>query len=125
MWLTAISSINITHWLIIYFYMNKDDVAPSQKKIVSGRQQFKLFCKLNSMNKCAFFELNALGLRLLHLEWISLINNNPEHSIPMLMAEFGTCMERVKIQVHNLLTERIRNLDALIAKSESIIANFK
>ena len=28
MWLTAISSINMTHSLVIYFFMNKGDVAP-------------------------------------------------------------------------------------------------
>jgi len=28
MWLTAISSINLTHSLVIYFYMNSGEVAP-------------------------------------------------------------------------------------------------
>jgi hypothetical protein len=33
MWLTAISSINITHSLVIYFYMHKGDVAPNLTKL--------------------------------------------------------------------------------------------
>lgn len=33
MWLTAVSSINITHTLVIYFYMNKGDVAPNHLKL--------------------------------------------------------------------------------------------
>ena len=37
MWLTAITSINITHGLLIYLHMNEGKVAPKQAKIVSGR----------------------------------------------------------------------------------------
>ena len=33
MWLTAISSINITFFLIQYLHMSKDKVAPKDKKI--------------------------------------------------------------------------------------------
>jgi hypothetical protein len=34
----AISSINITHMLICYLYMNKDEVANTHKKLRSGRK---------------------------------------------------------------------------------------
>jgi len=37
MWLTAISSINVTHHLIIYLYMNDGDVPQSHLKIRAGR----------------------------------------------------------------------------------------
>lgn len=37
MWLTAISSINLTHSLMIYLYMNQGEVAPSMTKLVAGR----------------------------------------------------------------------------------------
>ena len=63
MWLTAISSINITHHIVIYFYLNDGDVAPSSTKLRAGRTQFKRFCKLNYMNKKTFFELNSFCLR--------------------------------------------------------------
>ena len=33
MWLTAISSINLTHSLMIYLFMNKGDVAPHHTKL--------------------------------------------------------------------------------------------
>ena len=47
----AISSINVTHNLIVYFYMNTDDVSDNHKKLRAGRRQFKTFAKLNSMSK--------------------------------------------------------------------------
>jgi hypothetical protein len=37
MWLTAITSINMTHSLIIYFYMNTGEVSPQYKKLLAGR----------------------------------------------------------------------------------------
>ena len=37
MWLTAISSINLTHSLVIYFYMNTGDVSPQFTKVLAGR----------------------------------------------------------------------------------------
>ena len=36
-WLTAITSINMTHSLIIYFYMNKGEVSPQYTKLLAGR----------------------------------------------------------------------------------------
>lgn len=37
MWLTAISSINITHSLVCYFYLNKGEVAPTHLKRQADR----------------------------------------------------------------------------------------
>ena len=100
MWLTAISSINITHGLLIYFHLNTGNVAPSQAKIVSGREQFKKFCKLNCMSKRTFFELNCFGLRYVYKEWINMVNKTGKDKIPMLMGQFSNCMEKTKLAIH-------------------------
>lgn len=72
-WLTAISSINMTHGLIIYFHMHSGEVAPTQTKLTAGRVQFKKFCKLNSFDKRTFYELNCFGLRYVFKEWKKMI----------------------------------------------------
>lgn len=88
MWLTAIASINVTHGLVIYFYMNSDNVSPHQTKLRAGRTQFKKFCKLNYMSKRAFFELNAFCLRALFREWNALVAKEGEGNIPKIMGSF-------------------------------------
>lgn len=76
MWLLAISSINITHNLIVYFHMHDYEVPEHYKKVVAGRAQFKKFCHLNYITKKAFFELNRFALMHLHLGWLALIKNS-------------------------------------------------
>ena len=78
MWLTAISSINVTHGLMIYFYMNPGEVAGSQAKIRADRIQFKRFCKLNSFSKKTFFILHCFALRHTYISWMDLIKRNGE-----------------------------------------------
>jgi hypothetical protein len=119
MWLTAISSINLTHSLMIYLHMNKGEVAPSQKKLLAGRVQFKKFCKLNSMSKRAFFEIHAFCLRYVFTEWCQMIETNGKENIPQLMGSFSTCMENTKKQVHALLEERIGDVQGLIFKLDA------
>ncbi len=53
----AITSINLTHMLMIYFYMNKYEVQIESKRLRAGRKQFKRFARLNSESKSSFFEL--------------------------------------------------------------------
>ena len=88
MWLTAISSINMTHGLVVYFYMNDYEVSPSHTKVRAGRVQFKKFCKLNYMSKRTFFELNAFCLRLVFKNWCEMIERVGEKNIPMIMGSF-------------------------------------
>ena len=82
MWLTAISSINITYMLVIYLHLNKSEPPPHMKKLVAGREQFKKFCKLNSMNKRTFFELNCFCLRKVYKEWIAMVIKSGEGNVP-------------------------------------------
>ena len=96
MWLTAISSINFTHSLIIYLYMSEGNVSPQYTKLLAGRNQFKNFCKLNMMDKRCFFELNCFGLRCLYHCWIDLINKSGGKNIAMLMGSFNGCMDQTK-----------------------------
>ena len=39
----AIKSINVTHMLIVYFFLNKDEVSQESKKLRAKRKQFKRF----------------------------------------------------------------------------------
>lgn len=83
LWLTAISSINITNQLIIYLYMNKGDAPPQYTKLRAGRSQFKAFCRMSVISKRTFFELNFFGLRYLHKSWMNLLKTGKP--IPELM----------------------------------------
>ena len=118
MWLTAITSINLTHGLIIYFHMQKGDVAPNLTKIVANRVQFKKFCKLLSMSKRTFFELHSFCLRYVFKEWKDLIEREGKKNIPLLMGSFNDCMDNTKKVIHALLEERISDVNVLIAKLE-------
>jgi len=111
MWLTAISSINFTHSLIIYLHMNERDVAPQYTKLVAGRVQFKRFCKLNSMSKRAFFEINCFGLRYLYKAWTKKVEEIGEGNVPKLMGSFSEVMDEAKAVVHAVLTERIGDVN--------------
>ena len=88
MWLTAISSINATHSLIIYLYMNSGDVASHYLRVRAGRDQFKNFCKLNWMNKRTFFELNSFALRYLFKLWIKMVKDS-QGNTRMIMGSFN------------------------------------
>ena len=110
MWMTAISSINITHGLVVYFYMNTYDVAPQHTKLRAGRIQFKKFCKLNYMSKRTFFELNAFCLRLLFKEWIAMVEREGENNIPKIMGNFSKCVTSAKETMHKMLGEHITDL---------------
>lgn len=124
MWLTAISSINITHNIVIYLYLNEGEVAPSSTKLRAGRIQFKKFCKLNYMNKKTFFELNSFCLRHLYKTWIDLVNITKKDShIAGLMGSFGTCMDTTKLAMHHLLDEEIIDFQHLKRKCESKLKN--
>jgi hypothetical protein len=102
MWLTAISSINLTHILIIYFFMNDGDVSPQYTKLLAGRNQFKNFCKLNMMDKRTFFEINNFGLRHLFRTWMALVAKNP-NNIAMIMGSFNACLDKTKLCIHEIL----------------------
>lgn len=66
---TAITSINITHSLITYLYMNKVEVTEQSKKIRAGRKQFKKFAKLNAESKKTFYELHSFFFMTLFKIW--------------------------------------------------------
>ena len=65
----ATSSINITHFLIAFLYMNSEEVSYLHRKVRAERRHFKHFCILNAKRKGTFFELNALALIFLYKRW--------------------------------------------------------
>jgi hypothetical protein len=47
----AITSINATHMLIVYLYLNKENVSKDAMRLRAGRKQVKRFCQLNALSK--------------------------------------------------------------------------
>jgi hypothetical protein len=109
MWLTAISSINLTHSLVAYFYMNTGDVAPQHTKLQSGRTQMKNFCKLNSLDKRCFFEINCFGLKHLHMIWCQKVAQHKDDVVGM-MGAFSGCMDETKLVIHEVLGQDVRDV---------------
>ena len=66
----AITSINITHVLMTYFYLNKNGVSDQSKKVRAKRKQFKRFAKLNALSKRTFYELHAFMLTYFYHLWV-------------------------------------------------------
>ena len=93
LWLTAISSINITYFLIWYLHMTKDKVIPTDANVRANEKQFKRFCKLNCFSKKTFFELNSYGVRYLFKVWTELPKNGTIHD---QMLKFEQCMDKTK-----------------------------
>ena len=123
MWLTAITSINVTHSLLIYLHLNTEVVAPEHTRLRAGRVQFKKFCKLNSMSKRAFFELNCFGLRYVYKEWKKMVTKLGKNNIVGLMGSFSTCMEKTKVAIHIMLTDRISDYSHLVNLIERRLAD--
>jgi len=121
MWLTAISSINMTHALIIYFYMNDGHVSPQLEKCRAGRVQFKKFCNLNSLSKRAFFIIHCFGVRHVYHSWLNAINEIGVEKIPELMVRFSVLVEEAKAAISALLAEKALDMHRLIRRSEEII----
>ena len=103
MWYLAISSINITHTLICYLYMNDYEVAPKLTEIRAKRAEFKTFCRLNNSNKETFFEIYAFGVRVLFKKWLKIVNDIGTSDIPKLMSKFQSCLESTRIEINALL----------------------
>lgn len=121
MWLTAISSINMTHALIIYLYMNSGHVSPNFEKFRAGRVQFKKFCKLNSLNKRSFFIIQCFGVRYLYHSWLKKVNEIGVGKIPELMVHFSTLVEGAKAAISELLAERTLDVEKLVRRTEERI----
>ena len=66
----AISSINVTWMLIVYLYMNKEEVPNNMKRLRAGRKQIKRFGRMNAFSKTTFFELHAFLLTYLYRSWV-------------------------------------------------------
>ena len=96
--------------------MNTGNVAP-QQKFRSGRQQFKCFCKLNSMNKKTFFELNSFGFRYLYKVWCQQTEKLGKDNQAALMGTFGGSMDLTKKAINDLLSDdSLKNINQLKKK---------
>jgi hypothetical protein len=125
MWLTAISSINMTHALIIYLYMNEGHASPTQEKFRAGRAQFKKFCKLNSLSKRSFFIIQCFGVRFLYHSWLKRVNEIGVSNIPELMVHFSTLVDAAKQAIGELLAERTLDVEKLVRRTEERLDDLK
>lgn len=114
----AISSINISHMLVVYLYMNKADVADHTKKLRAGRKQFKRFARLNSMSKKAFFELHAFLMTYLYKLWlVKSFQTQPR------MPNFNDIVDETREEMHEFLkNQRLIDIEALRSIWNEIIA---
>ena len=112
MWLTAISSINITHSLLIYLHINQGNLAPSMVKIRASQSKFKNFCRLNMFNKRTFFEIHCFGLRYLFKVWMRQSEKLGVENKIALVGSFNQCLDQTKEAIHGLLSDsKIKNID--------------
>lgn len=56
--------------LMVYFYLNKADVADDLKRLRAGRKQMKRFARLNSASKKTFYEIHAFLMIYLYKLWL-------------------------------------------------------
>ncbi len=71
--LLAITSINITFYLLVYLHLVENARASGKRRVIpANRKNFKAFCKLNALSKQAFFELNSLGLIYVFEQWLEM-----------------------------------------------------
>jgi hypothetical protein len=54
--------------------------------------------------------LHRFALRWLYFDWMQMVKNNGSKSIAMLMGGFSNCLERAKMQVHELLSDELLDL---------------
>ncbi|TNV79206.1 hypothetical protein FGO68_gene3408 [Halteria grandinella] len=77
----ALSSINITTFLINFLFLGKDiykqQSIPTFEVPMATKDQFKTFCRLNQDSKQTIFELHCYALRYLYILW-SIESNKPK-----------------------------------------------
>ena len=119
----AISSINVTHMIVVYLRMNKADVPNENKRILANRSQFKTFCKLNCFSKKTFFELQSFTTIVLYYLWMiarkeSLSKNS------LLLEKFQSVMNKAKVELGQLLNDsRLGDLSDLRIKIDQRLQN--
>lgn len=98
----AITSINITHLLITYFYLNKSEVSEESKRLRAGRKQMKRFVRLNAENKRAFFEIHSFAMIYIYKTW------QVEYSISKpSIPNFNQIIDLFRKQLHEFLKQPV------------------
>jgi len=94
----AISSINLTSRLMSYLHMNSHMNMPASHNLLrAGRLQFKLFSKILSESKQAFFVLQSKSFLYLFYHWIRTSGTPPRVPPPNFEAVLGAVIEMVDI----------------------------
>ncbi|CDW75978.1 engulfment and motility protein [Stylonychia lemnae] len=119
----AITSLNITHMIIVYLYMNREEVQDRLKKLRAGRKQLKKFAFLNQKTKSTFFELNSFMLQYVYHLWIK--ESSEKAKVTRLPPDFQAILDKAKKQgLHHTLSNLenfINNLTLLRIRLNAII----
>ena len=110
----AISSINLTSFMMSYFYMNQHvNVPSSHKRIRATRVHFKNFCDLNAQSKRTFFVLHGLAFVYLFTLWRKMADQNKSKLPPM----FNLAIDGTMDAIHRVLSGgNVENLTDLRLK---------
>jgi hypothetical protein len=86
----AISSINLTHRLICFFYLHGKSAVPgSHKATQATRIGLKSFCRLNDSTPVTFIRLNFLCMRYLFKKWQIMLRENSSEVYKKTTGEKG------------------------------------
>eukprot|EP00347_Sterkiella_histriomuscorum_P014814 403359427 len=119
----ALSSVNITTFLIGFFYLNKELLSPTFMRRRANKQEFKNFCRINLNHKKTFFELHCYCLRFLYMLWCreALKNQDQYPTFNLIMDETRVFLSRlmrndhskdlIELRVHayNIIESYIKN----------------
>ena len=92
----AISSINLTSRLMSYLHMNSHMNMPASHNLLkAGRFQFKLYSKMLSESKPAFFVLQSEAFLYLFYHWIKTSGTPPRVPPPNFETVLGNVIQMV------------------------------
>ena len=110
----AISSINLTSFMMSYFYMNQNvNVPNSHLRIRATRANFKTFCDLNAQSKSTFFVIHSLAFVYLFTKWRKMADQNTGKLPPM----FNLAIDGTMDAIHRVMSgDDVENLTDLRLK---------
>ncbi len=125
----SLSSINITvsalqadslkHFMIAYFYLNKEGVSEEMLRFRAGRREFKNFCALISENKRGFYEVHCFAFRFLYMLWQKEAQKNSDQ-----FPAFSIIMQETRLFVQRLMQEKCLEVSDIREKAFTIITNY-
>jgi len=101
--LFAVSSINVTYFLIKYYHLSNDLVYSKDKKIICSRVALKTFCSVLRVDKNILNKIHGLLLNDLHSVWQDLRKKIPG----LTLMDFNMALNIVKEKMFRLTKSHI------------------